>query len=268
MMLSADLKDRLGTASAKPAMTALHLAAELAQVDVRAFEGSLLEWRDLLALRLKDCREGDRLEALLDFFYGELAFSSKDSVFTSQGCLLTSVIRERRGGGAALGLLLLFFADSQGIELSAIDFPGQLLLTSPKRPGRFFDPVCGCWHPLAELELWLRGSRGNWQRLKDSHVQPLDNQALLLRLFKATKGALTRDGRLMEAVKVTQAMVELSPGNPYFIRDRGYLLAELDCVAPARQDINYFVEHCPDDPACALLKSKVDGLSGGSATLH
>lgn len=267
-MLSADLKARLGARSAKPVMTALHLAGELSQTDVRAFEGCLLSWRDQLSLRLGQQAKGQPLDALLDFFYQELAFHGDNSHFTSQGCLLTSVIRERRGSATALGLLLLYLAEGQGIALDAIDFPGYLLLTSPTRPGAFFDPLSGLWHPMAELELWLRGLRGNWQRLKHQHTEPLDNQGLLLRLLKATKGALTRDGRLMEAVKVTQAMVEMTPNDPYLIRDRGYLLAELNCVAPARDDLSYFVEHCPDDPACALLKNKMKALPTDSATLH
>ncbi|EKE70608.1 tetratricopeptide repeat protein [Gallaecimonas xiamenensis] len=268
MMLSAELRSRLSASSAKPVLTALHLAAELAQTDVRAFEGPLLGWRDQLGLRLGGLQGQERLQGLLDFFYQDLAFSSENSHYSSQGCLLTSVILERRGGAAALGLLLLYFAEDQAIPLDGINFPGQLVLTSPLKAGAFFDPLAGLWHPLSDLELWLRGAKGNWQRLKDKHTEPLDNQGLLLKLLGATKGALTRDGRLMEAVKVTQAMVELSPDNPYLIRDRGYLLAELDCVAPARKDLTYFVEHCPDDPACPLLRQKVDGLGAADATLH
>lgn len=267
-MLSADLKARLGARSAKPVLTALHLAAELSQQDVRSFESCLLAWRDQLSIRISGLEKQAQLDGLLSFFYHELAFSGDNSHFTSQGCLLTSVIHDRKGSAAALGLLLLYFADSQDVALDAIDFPGYLLLTSPQRQDAFLDPLTGAWHPLDELELWLRGLKGNWQRLQHKHTEPLGNQALLLRLLKATKGALTRDGRLMEAVKVTQAMVELSPDDPYLIRDRGYLLAELNCVVPAKDDLSYFVEHCPDDPACALLRSKMKALPTSKATLH
>ncbi|WP_406666563.1 tetratricopeptide repeat protein [Gallaecimonas sp. GXIMD1310] len=267
-MLSPDLCQRLASRSASPLLTALHLAAELSQQDVRAFEQRLLTWRDNLNLRLADCPASQRLDSLLRFFYQELAFSSEQAQYTSQGCLLTSVIGERRGGSAALGLLLLDFADNAGIPLQGINFPTHLVLTSPLQPDAFFDPLAGHWHPLAELELWLRGAKGNWQRLDERHLQPLDNQGLLLKLLGSTKGALTRDGRLMEAVKVTQAMVELDPDDPYLIRDRGYLLAELECAEPARDDLSYFIEQCPDDPACSLLKTKMDGLTGQDVTLH
>ncbi|WP_341503420.1 tetratricopeptide repeat protein [Gallaecimonas sp. GXIMD4217] len=266
-MLSSALRLRLDGRS-KPVITALHLAGELANADVRAFEARLLEWRDRLILRLEGLEAQARLEGLLDFFYGELAFAGDESHFTAEGCLLTQVIRERRGGATALGMILLYLAEGAEVPLKAINFPRFLVLRSPLKQGAFLDPHEGRWHPLAELELRLRGTKGNWKRLQDKHLQALDDNELLVRLCSALKGALVRDGLLFEAAKVAQALVELKPGDPYLIRDRGYVLYELDCLEPAASDLNHFVEQCPDDPACELLRRKLAAMDDIAPTLH
>ncbi len=266
-MLSSELKHRLDS-PAKAVITALHLAGELAHADVCAFEAKLLEWRDRLTLALAGLSAEQQLAELERFFYQELAFSGDESHFTAQGCLLTQVIRQRRGGAMALGMLLLFLAEGAGVPLKAINFPRHLLLCSPLRPGAFLDPYEGQWHPLAELEPRLRGLKGNWKRLTDNHLKPIDDKTLLERLCRSLKGALMRDGLLFEAAKVAQALVELRPDDPYLIRDRGYVLYELDCLEPAASDLQHFVEQCPEDPACALLQRKLDNIEDASQTLH
>jgi regulator of sirC expression with transglutaminase-like and TPR domain len=58
------------------------------------------------------------------------------------------------------------------------------------------------------------------------------------------------------------------PDDPYEIRDRGFIYQQLDCHQIALSDYQYFIAHCPNDPAAELLKNQVNALSFEAITLH
>ena len=56
--------------------------------------------------------------------------------------------------------------------------------------------------------------------------------------------------------------------DPYERRDRGYLLRQLDCHNIARDDFEFFVSECPDDPATELIQHQLEEMEYQHNTLH
>lgn len=63
-------------------------------------------------------------------------------------------------------------------------------------------------------------------------------------------------------------LLAISPNDPYEIRDRGYVLEELDCQHAAVDDYQYFVEQCPDDPSAQLLRLQIEAWANPQHVLH
>lgn len=70
------------------------------------------------------------------------------------------------------------------------------------------------------------------------------------------------------ALKVCETLLLLEPEEPYEIRDRGLILAHLDCDHAALPDLTYFVEHCPEDPIAEMIKIQIYSLNDQPVVLH
>ena len=59
-----------------------------------------------------------------------------------------------------------------------------------------------------------------------------------------------------QALKVSETILLFDPDDPYEIRDRGLIYAQLDCSHIAVSDLNYFIEQCPQDPVSEMIKCR------------
>ncbi len=58
------------------------------------------------------------------------------------------------------------------------------------------------------------------------------------------------------------------PEDPYEIRDRGLIYAQLDCEHVALNDLSYFVEQCPEDLISEMIRAQINAISHKQITLH
>ncbi len=72
--------------------------------------------------------------------------------------------------------------------------------------------------------------------------------------------ALTREGKYEETLRLIEYRLVFSPEDPYEIRDRGMVLASMDCFQAAYEDLSYFIDQCPEDPSAVMLKLEIKGL--------
>jgi regulator of sirC expression with transglutaminase-like and TPR domain len=114
----------------------------------------------------------------------------------------------------------------------------------------------------------LRGIEGNHALLSDADLLEANNEAHYLRLLQVLKAALIRDEHFSYALRCIDLILELEPDEPYEIRDRGFLLQQLDCKKLASEDFSYFIEQCPDDPITRVLKAQVEELAVADDTVH
>lgn len=212
-----------------------------------------------------------RFEAFLRIFYHEWQFHGDDQVvFHSSNAFIDKVLQTRRGIPLSLGALLLFFGSKLGFPLQPVTFPTQFLiqLQWPGEMPLYVNPYSGEYVSQHTLQSWLIGHFGPLEKLKAEDLRVTDHPTIIGRWLALIKGALLREEHYVSALRCTDIALSFVPADPHEIRDRGYIYQQLDCHQAALTDYQYFIEHCPDDPAAKLLKNQVRLLSDTQVTFH
>ncbi|MFA9499438.1 SirB1 family protein [Mannheimia sp. E30BD] len=213
--------------------------------------------------------EGDeeRINQLLHLVYKEWGFHCYyEDYFHTENLLLNQVIKKRRGMPVSLGAVVLYLAAVLDLPLYPVNFPTQLVLRAEmKQPNgatkvRFINPWNGEFIGIEMLNKWLEGEIGFGVEVTPDLLRRAEPQELLERIETVFKMTLTREGKYEETLRLIEYRLAMSPEDPYEIRDRGMVLASMDCYQAALEDINYFIDQCPEDPSAEILKMEVKGL--------
>lgn len=70
------------------------------------------------------------------------------------------------------------------------------------------------------------------------------------------------------ALSASETALCFDQDDPYEIRDRGLIYAQLECSHIAISDPNYFVERCPEDPLSEVIKLHIYTMDRKRVTLH
>lgn len=210
------------------------------------------------------------LEELRVLFYKTWGFGcDSNHYFESDSLLLNRVFETRKGMPVSIGSIFLSLADSLGIELGAINFPTQLIICDEYRGvKRYLDPWNGEYINEAQLSKLIEGNLGFGVKLAIEDLDIAQNDQLVERIIQVFKIAFLREGKNVEAFHVVQWSLEREPNNPYEVRDRGLILANMDCLEAAIADFDYFIEQCPDDPSTTVLKEQLAHRATEYSPLH
>ena len=104
--------------------------------------------------------------------------------------------------------------------------------------------------------------------LKPDHLQPSGQWEIIERLINVSKSALLRENCMAEALRASELLLRMKPGDPLETRDRGFIYEQLDCPRFAAEDFEYFIEQCPDDPVADVLKMQLAALDLSPKPLH
>lgn len=219
----------------------------------------------------------ERIEQLLHFFYQEQGFYCHHAeYFYSQNLMLNQVLKTKRGMPVSLGAILLHLASLLDLPLYPVNFPTQLLLRAEitlengRKESRFIDLWSGEYLSFEQLEKLLEGEMGASTSVKREFIKIADPDELLDRLETVLKMALTREGKFEETLRLIEHRLTEQPDDPYEIRDRGMILASMECYQAAIEDLNYFIDQCPDDPSALMLKMEIPTLEmqGKACVMH
>lgn len=210
-------------------------------------------------------READikiQIEQLLHFVYQEQGFfCHAERYFSMDNIMLDKVLETREAGPLTLGTLVLYLAEALNLPLFPVNFPSQLLLRAEvNEEVAFIDPWNGKYVFYETLEKMIEGYLGFGHELSMDYIARADAEMLENRLLQYIKNGLMREGRNIEAFRLVEWCLEQYPDDPYEIRDRGIVLASLDCAHLALDDLKTFIERCPDDPTVELLRLQILGL--------
>lgn len=70
------------------------------------------------------------------------------------------------------------------------------------------------------------------------------------------------------ALIANKILLQITPNDPYEIRDRGLIYSQLDCDHIALADLIYFIEHCPEDPISEIIKIQIHSIEQKKVVLH
>ncbi|MDH2997640.1 hypothetical protein A1D22_07910 [Pasteurellaceae bacterium LFhippo2] len=211
--------------------------------------------------------DAERIEQLLNFLYREQNFNcSAEEYFFVDNILLNKVLRNQRGMPVSLGAIILHIASLLDLPLYPVNFPTQLViraevtLESGRKETRFINPWNGEYLTFELMEKWLEAEMGYGAELNRDVLKIASQSELLERLETVFKMALTREGRYEETLRLIEYRLAYDPQDPYEIRDRGMVLASMDCYQAAYDDLSYFIDQCPDDPSAMVLKLEMSSL--------
>lgn len=209
----------------------------------------------------------ERIEQLLHFFYQEQGFfCDYRNYFHSKNLILSHVLTQKSGMPVSLGALLLQLASGLDLPLYPVNFPSQLLLRAEitlengRRENRFINLWNGEYLSFEDMEKLLEGEMGVGAAIERDFIKVAEQEELLERLETVLKMSLTREGKFEDILRVIEYRLTEQPDDPYEIRDRGMVLASMECFQAAIDDLNYFIDQCPDDPTAVMLKMEMPNL--------
>lgn len=231
---------------------------------------------DVLAERAKsiipdDIDEEQQLEQLLHLFYHTWGFGGPGGVYNLSDMLwLDKVLKTHKGAPSTLGLILMYIAERLDIALYPVIFPTQLLVKAEWLDGDYWviNPLDGETLTCRMLDVWLKGHFGITANLGNDDLSDADNSHIIMKLLGSLKGALMQENKPEMALRASQLALSFDPEDPYEIRDRGLIYAQLNCNKAATTDLNYFIEHCPEDPVSEIIKMQLNSIEQGNVTLH
>jgi regulator of sirC expression with transglutaminase-like and TPR domain len=119
-----------------------------------------------------------------------------------------------------------------------------------------------------QLEIWLKWNLGSESELEDEDLDEAENIQVVRRMLETLKAALMDEKQMELALRVSETVLSFDPEDPYEIRDRGLIYAQLECNHIALSDLNYFVEQCPEDPVIDMIKVQIHAIEMKQMTLH
>lgn len=211
-----------------------------------------------------------KVRLLLTLFYDEWGFRcDPERYFYSSNLLLPQVFKKREGMPASLGAILLYLAEGLNLPIYPVHFPTQLILrVDTEDEVAFIDPWRGEYLSYARLQTWLEGYLGFGHFLSKDHLQIATEESVKERISQVLKNALIREGENQRALDLIEWKLKMNPDDPYEIRDRGLVLANLECMHAALSDFDYFIEKCPDDPSALLLKTQMSEFLNQHYSIH
>lgn len=212
-----------------------------------------------------------KLERLLELFFQQWGFASPRGVYRlSEMLWLDNVINLRRGSAVSLGAILLYLTEQLEIPVYPVVFPTQLILRADWVDGEIWliNPFDGATLNQHTLDVWVKGTLGMSCDLDDIDLEPADTEQVIRKLLDTLKAALMEEQQMELALQVNQVLLDIDPQDPYEIRDRGLIYAQLECEHVALTDLAYFVEHCPEDPVSEMIKIQIHSIEHKHITLH
>lgn len=212
-----------------------------------------------------------RLERLLELFYSEWGFTGAHGVYRLSDALwLDEVLKRRQGSAVSLGAILLWIAQRLDIPLAPVIFPTQLILRAEWMDGDLWliNPFNGETLDDHTLDVWLKGNINPLAELFNKDLDEADNAEVIQKLLDTLKMALIEEQQMELALHASEVLLQFNPEDPYEIRDRGLIYAHLDCERAALNDLNYFVERCPEDPQSEVIRAQINSIADKQITLH
>lgn len=208
-----------------------------------------------------------RLNHLLDCFYLDLAFSSTpQNIDESLLNSLSYLIKFHTGESLSMAILLNHILMAAQFDSSLVVAHQQIMIRVTLSEHEFvlIDAICGDLESFGTgtAKLVLPGNEGAQYRTL--------NRVNLLQIFLTQqKLAFTDEKNFENALYCIELLIQTTPDDPYQRRDRGFLLHQLDCFKLARDDFEFFIEQCPQDPAAQLLKVQLEEFEGAEqAVVH
>jgi regulator of sirC expression with transglutaminase-like and TPR domain len=226
---------------------------------------------DELVVRLKRRLPGDadlkeKIGTLNRFFFRELGFAANlNDYYDPDNSHLNAVLKRRLGIPISLAVLYLEMGEQIGVPVRGVSFPGHFLLRVALPEGDvMLDPTTGKSLSESEmvemLEPYVTRSGEPIVGALRMLLQPATRREIIARMLRNLKSVYLQTERWQRLLAVQQRLVILLPENIEEVRDRGFAYARLDYLRPALEDLERYLDDCPDAEDATVVESQLHEL--------
>ncbi len=203
-------------------------------------------------------------------FLRRVGFTDSRGVYRLSDALWLDKVLKNAGSAVSLGAILLWIANRLDLPLVPVIFPTQLILRIESLEGEMWliNPFNGETLDEHTLEVWLKGNISPVAELFNEDLDEADNAEVIRKLLDTLKSSLMEERQMELALRVSEALLQFNPEDPYEIRDRGLIYAQLECEHVALTDLSYFVEQCPEDPISEMIRAQINTIAHKQIVLH
>jgi len=208
------------------------------------------------------------VEALInELFVEQMFIDNAKSVWPVMSFQIETAIAYRTLAPTLKAVVLCHIIEACGFESDIVYIPEKTMIRiiCDEQYAIIFEPITGESLDWEQLDVRMNELDGDPSQLE---LKPIETSSLILEHLTALKNALMREMNFDEALKCVDMIIALRPDDPFERRDRGFLLHQLDCFKVAYDDYQYFVKHCPKDPAAQLLKLQLEKVTIVDTILH
>ena len=234
---------------------------------------------DTFAARLRRRMPADiapipKLRQLNNFFYQELGFAGNlNDYYNPNNSYLHKVIETRRGIPISLAVIYMEIAQQIGLDVKGISFPDHFLMKlSVKHGDIIIDPFNGDSLSREDIEERLEPFFANGRDPSDpplaSYLADASSRSILARMLRNLKALFAEHPHWEQFLKVQQRLVLLLPDEVSERRDRGLAYANLDCPQAALQDLQAYLDQCPQASDADSVRSKLPELRAAMRRLN
>jgi regulator of sirC expression with transglutaminase-like and TPR domain len=234
---------------------------------------------DVLAERLKrrlpsDASDIQKLRLLNHFFYLELGFSGNiNDYYHPDNSYIHRVIATRRGIPISLAVVYMELAQQIGLDVKGISFPGHFLMKLSVQSGEIIlDPFNGASLSREELEERLEPYLMHNEPLSaislGEYLHAAQPREILVRMLRNLKSLFIENGDWHHLLDVQQRLLVLIPDDVIELRDRGLAYARLQCARPALDDLELYLDQCPNAPDGKTIRHTIIKMRAVLKRLH
>jgi regulator of sirC expression with transglutaminase-like and TPR domain len=213
---------------------------------------------------------GDQIAALAAHLFERWGFrGNEQDYYDPRNSFLNDVLDRRLGIPITLAILYVEVAARAGVTAQGVGFPGHFLVRVDAPGGPLIvDPFRGggVLDGTALSELLERGGGG--RDFSDALLEPAPVRKVLVRMLMNLRSIYASRGDYSRLLVVLDRIVDLLPGAPRELRDRGLLSARLGAPEAAMDDLRHYVRLAPHAGDVAEVRRIIDQLEQGHAAAN
>jgi regulator of sirC expression with transglutaminase-like and TPR domain len=232
----------------------------------------------------------ERLDAMADGLRGRLGGSPESAIaalnqvlfeehgfrgntreyYDPRNSFLNDVLDRRTGIPISLSTVYIAVGRRAGAAVEGIGLPGHFVVRVSTPAGEALaDPFNGGTVLTAQdCQERLDRIYGGRVRMAADMLAPCPARSVLSRMVRNLKAIYLKSEDHERALRTAELLVLLNPGAAEEIRDRGLVLASLECYALAAADLERFVTATPHAPEAEQIRARVVELRHKAARVH
>ncbi|MCY4222805.1 MAG: tetratricopeptide repeat protein [Thiotrichales bacterium] len=232
--------------------------------------GVYLAWLDAAAHAIPDASDRrmplpERL-AMLDhhLFEVERFTGNRDDYFDPRNSFLNDVIERRTGIPITLSVVYLEVGWRLGLPLVPVSFPAHFLVATTGARRVFIDPF-NRGTRLASADLVTRlapmvGGREQARRVLPHAIASVSRREVAMRILRNLAQIYIGRQDDSRTLVVSNRMVALDPNDAPALRERGHVLARLECHQAAWHDYRHYLRLAPFAEDAEDIRARVERL--------